>query len=151
VRTFRSADEVIGAVGETLGTSPWVTVDQERIDAFAEVTGDRQWLHVDPVRAASGPFGATIAHGYLTLSLLPVMVTQNYGFEGARMNVNYGLDRVRYTSPVLVDSSIRTTSVLKDAVRTADGGVQLTFRHTVERDGSERPVCVADALSRIYF
>jgi acyl dehydratase len=151
VRTFRSADEILDAVGETLGTSPWLSVDQKRIDGFADVTDDHQWLHVDPERAAAGPFGTTIAHGYLTLSLLPAMVTQNYGFEGARMNVNYGLNRVRYTSPVPVDSSIRTTSVLTDAVRTDDGAVQVTFRHTVERDGSERPVCVADALSRIYF
>jgi acyl dehydratase len=152
VKIMHDDAEVIASVGETLGTSGWELVDQARIDAFAEVTGDHQWIHVDPERAATGPFGGTIAHGYLTLSLLPTLVTQNYRFEGFRMSVNYGLDRVRFPKPVPVDSRVRATSVLLEATPTKDRGLQLTFRHTMELDGADdRPVCVADAISRIYF
>jgi acyl dehydratase len=151
MKVMSGRDELLESVGETMGTSEWETIDQGRITAFAEVTGDRQWIHVDPVRAANGPFGSTIAHGYLTLSLLPVMVTQNYQITGMRLSVNYGLDRVRFTKPVPVNSRLRAESVLLDATTTNDGGVQIKFRHTVTMEGDDRIVCVADSLSRVYF
>ncbi|MEU6745916.1 MaoC family dehydratase [Spirillospora sp. NPDC046719] len=150
MRVFRSIDDLRGAQGDVLGTSDWLMIDQGRVDGFAEATGDHQWIHVDPERAASGPFGGTIAHGYLTLSLLPYFASQNYRIEGARMSVNYGLNKVRFVSPVRVGSRLRGTTELLE-VADLDTGAQLRFRTTIELEGSEKPACVAETLSRQYF
>ncbi|MER5769415.1 MaoC family dehydratase [Streptomyces sp. NPDC001985] len=149
-RIFTSADELRAGVGERLGYSDWLEIDQRRIDLFAEATGDHQWIHVDPERAAAGPFGTTIAHGYLTLSLLPALVPQVLRVEGMRMGLNYGTDKVRFPAPVPVGSRLRATAELRSAVD-AGGGVQVTALVTVEREGGEKPVCVADSVSRYYF
>lgn len=149
-RIFTSAQELHAAVGERLGHSDWLEVDQKRIDLFAEATGDHQWIHVDPEQAATGPFGTTIAHGYLTLSLLPVLVPQILAVENVTMGVNYGLNKVRFPSPLPSGSRVRATAALKD-VAEAGGGVQVTAVVTVEREGAEKPVCVAESISRYYF
>ncbi|MEU8569752.1 MaoC family dehydratase [Streptomyces pathocidini] len=149
-RVFSSLDELRSAVGEQLGHSDWLEIDQKRIDLFAEATGDHQWIHVDPEKAAAGPFGTTIAHGYLTLSLLPVLVPQLMRVEGVRMGINYGSNKVRFPSPVPVGSRVRATGTIAEVVE-AGGGVQLTTAVTVEREGGEKPVCVAEAVSRFYL
>ncbi|MFJ7423192.1 MaoC family dehydratase [Streptomyces uncialis] len=149
-RIFRSARELGAAVGERLGYSDWLGIDQRRVDLFADATGDHQWIHVDPERAAAGPFGTTIAHGYLTLSLLPVLVPQVFQVEGVRMGLNYGTDKVRFPAPVPVGSRLRATAELRK-VAEAGGGVQVTAVVTVEREGGDKPVCVAESVSRYYF
>src|SRR4051794_128349 len=149
-RIFTSADDLKAAVGEQLGHSDWLEVDQKRIDLFAEATGDHQWIHVDPEKAAAGPFGTTIAHGYLTLSLLPALVPQVMRVEGMKMGVNYGSNKVRFPAPVPVGSRVRATAVVKE-VTEAGGGVQVTAAVTVEREGGDKPVCVAESVSRFYF
>jgi acyl dehydratase len=150
MRVFTSVDDLRRAQGSVLGSSEWLSVEQERIDRFAEATGDRQWIHIDPERAAAGPFGATIAHGYLTLSLLPYFAAQNYRIEGARMSVNYGLNKVRFISPVRAGSRLRGVTELVE-VGDLDTGAQLLFRTTIELEGSRKPACVAETLSRQYF
>ncbi|GAB3648166.1 MaoC family dehydratase [Streptomyces sparsus] len=149
-RVFASLDELRAAVGEVLGPSDWLEVDQKRIDLFADATGDHQWIHVDPQRAAEGPFGTTIAHGYLTLSLLPALVPRVMRVEGVRMGVNYGTNKVRFPAPVPVGSRLRATVRIAD-VSEVKGGVQLAAEVTVERDGGEKPVCVAESVSRFYL
>jgi acyl dehydratase len=149
MRVFNGVDELRAAVGSQLGVSDWVTVDQSQIDTFAEATGDHQWIHVDQERAKAGPFGGTIAHGFLTLSLLPVLVAQTFRVEGTKMGVNYGLNKVRFTSPVPVGSKVRAGTELVD-VADVDGGVQLTTKVTVEIEGSDRPALVAEWLTRRY-
>jgi acyl dehydratase len=149
MRVFNGVDELRAAAGSPLGVSDWVTVDQGQIDTFAEATGDHQWIHVDQERAAAGPFGTTIAHGFLTLSLLPVLVGQTYRVEGTSMGVNYGLNKVRFTSPVPVGSKVRGSIELLDVADVA-GGVQMTTKVTVEIEGSERPALVAEWLTRQY-
>ncbi|MEU3408623.1 MaoC family dehydratase [Streptomyces sp. NPDC006670] len=149
-RIFTSAEELHAAIGEPLGPSGWLEVDQKRIDLFADATGDHQWIHVDPERAAAGPFGSTIAHGYLTLSLLPSLVPQVMRVEGMRMGINYGLGKVRFPATVPVGSRLRATAVITE-VTEAGGGVQVAATVTVEREGGEKPVCVAESLSRYYF
>ncbi len=124
-------------------------MDQHQVDAFAEVTGDHQWIHTDPERSAAGPFGGTIAHGYLTLSLVVALSAEVYRIEGVAMGVNYGLDRVRFPAPLRVGSRLRAGVELRD-VHDVEGGVQLLARVTVEAEGQAKPVCVADALSRVY-
>jgi acyl dehydratase len=151
MRTFTGADELLKAVGETLGPGPWRTVEQSRVDAFADVTDDRQWIHVDPVRAAQGPFGGPVAHGFLTLSLLPSFMREIYRVEGMRMAVNYGLNKVRFPAPVRVGSRVRAGVEVASAEPVAGGGVQLVARVTVEAEGGGKPVCVAEAVSRYYF
>jgi acyl dehydratase len=136
-------------VGTVLGTSPWILIDQARIQAFADATGDHQWIHVDPVRAAAGPFGAPIAHGFLTLSLLPWMGQHAFEIEGNGMSVNYGLNKVRFMSPVPVGSRLRGEFRLK-SVEPLDGGVQIVTEVTVQREGADKPVCFAESLSRRY-
>ncbi len=150
MRVFANLDELRAATGEVLGPSDWVTVDQAQIDAFADATGDHQWIHVDPQRAASGPFGTTIAHGFLTLSLMPVLLESLYKVQGVRMGVNYGLNRVRFPAPVLVDSRLRANAEVAE-VSDIEGGGQLVLRATIEREGSEKPVCVAEFVVRLYF
>ncbi|MBO9577674.1 MAG: MaoC family dehydratase [Microbacteriaceae bacterium] len=139
-------DELERRVGEELGTSPWLEIAQQRIDAFADATDDRQWIHVDPARAAAGPYGATIAHGFLTLSLLPALAAGAYAVHGASTRVNYGLDRVRFPAPVRVGSRIRGRISLVAAERT-DRGVRATLRTEVEIEGSDKPACVADSVT----
>lgn len=137
-------------VGDEFGPSSWVEVPQERIDQFAEATGDHQWIHVDPDRAKDGPFGTTIAHGYLTLSLLPAMSYEVVPRDpSAKMGINYGLNRVRFPSPVPVGSRVRSTFRV-DQVDTADWGAQVTMTATIEREGGEKPVCVAEIVFRHY-
>ncbi|MFD9125551.1 MaoC family dehydratase [Kitasatospora sp. NPDC059571] len=149
MRTFDTPADLAAAVGTEIGHSDWLTVDQQRIDLFAESTGDDQWIHTDPERAAAGPFGATIAHGFLTLSLLPVLSGQVYRVDGVRMAVNYGLNKVRFVSPVRVGSRVRAGVALTAAEEVA-GGWQLTSRVTIEIDGADRPACVAEAVARLY-
>ena len=135
-------------VGSELGVSGWTTIDQPRIDRFAQATGDAQWIHTDPVRAAAGPYGGTIAHGFLTLSLLPQMYAEAFTVLDSRMSVNYGLDKARFPAPVPVGSRLRGRVRLL-AWRALDaGGAQLTVEVTMEREGSDKPVCVAEALIR---
>ena len=135
--------------GRDLGTSRWLTVTQDQISTFATLTGDEQWIHVDSERAKAGPFGSTIAHGFLSLSLLPMLLAQVYRIEGTRMGVNYGLNRVRFTAPVPVGSQVRGNVELAD-VADVTGGVQLTTKVTVEIAGSERPALVAEWVTRQY-
>ncbi|MFD3340868.1 MaoC family dehydratase [Streptomyces anthocyanicus] len=149
-RIFASADEVKAAVGEQLGYTDWQEVDQKRIDLFAEATGDHQWIHVDPERAAAGPFGGTIAHGYLTLSLLPLFGPQLIRVDGVKMGVNYGTNKVRFPSPVPVGSRLRATAVVT-GVEDVKGGIQVSVAFTVEREGGDKPVCVAESVSRYYL
>ena len=144
-RKFLSVDAFRAAVGEELGTSPWTTIDQEMIDAFAKVTRDEQWIHVDAERAAAGPFGGTIAHGYLTLSLLPSFGWQIYTVEGVKMGVNYGLDSVRFPHPVVVNSRVRAVATLTDA-RATPSGTRFVVRFVVEIEGETKPACVADTV-----
>lgn len=133
-------------VGKEVGTTEWHVVDQQAIDIFAEATGDRQWIHIDPVRAAEGPYGATIAHGYLTLSLLPVLVQEAFSVDGVSRRVNYGLDRVRFPRPVTVNSKIRAVVTVRE-VREIEGGVQLGLRVVVEVQDGGKPACVADTVT----
>ncbi|MEU4202378.1 MaoC family dehydratase [Streptomyces sp. NPDC045470] len=149
-RVFGSLDALRNAVGEDLGTSDWLEIDQKRIDLFADATGDHQWIHVDPERAAAGPFGTTIAHGYLTLALLPALVPQLLRVDNVKMGINYGVDKVRFPAPVPVGSRVRATARIA-GVTEVSGGVQLATTVTVEREGGEKPVCVAETLSRFYL
>ena len=137
-------------VGASLGSSDWLTVDQKRIDQFAAVTGDDQWIHIDSGRAAAGMFGTTIAHGFLTLSLLPFFGRTAYHIDGIRMSVNYGLNRVRFPAPVPVDSQLRAHYKLL-AYEAIDNGVQVITEVSIERDGHPKPVCVAETVARHYF
>lgn len=146
---FKTPHDLKAAVGQTLGSSDWLTIDQARINLFADATGDHQWIHVDPVRAKDGPFGACIAHGYLTLSLVNLFLPQIVDVQGISMGVNYGCGKVRFPAPVPVNSRVRGVGELVD-VEDVKGGVQATVRVTVEIEGNERPACVVDTISR-YF
>ena len=150
MRVFTGADEVRAAAGEQLGTSDWMTIEQQRVNAFADATEDHQWIHIDPQRAAAGPFGATIAHGFLTLSLLPHLIDQTYRVEGATMVVNYGLNKVRFPAPVPVGSAVRAEVALVEATEVS-GGLQLVVRATLQIEDSAKPGCVADWVTRVYF
>ncbi|MFE1171189.1 MaoC family dehydratase [Streptomyces sp. NPDC058773] len=149
-RVFGSLDELRAAVGEELGTSDWLEVDQKRIDLFAEATGDHQWIHVDQEKAAAGPFGTTIAHGYLTLSLLPALVPQLMRVDNVKMGINYGTNKVRFPATVPVGARLRATATIAE-VTEVSGGVQLTTVVTIEREGGDKPVCVAETVSRFYL
>lgn len=146
---FKTPDELLTKVGEQLGETEWMTIDQERINLFADATGDHQWIHVDPVKAKDGPFGACIAHGYLTLSLVNYFLPQIIDVQGISMGVNVGLDRVRFPSPVAVGSRIRGVGALVSAEE-MKGGIQSVVRVTVEIEGQDKPACIADTISR-YF
>jgi acyl dehydratase len=141
--------ELQSMVGQEIGASDWLTIDQARIDHFAQATGDHQWIHVDPERAAAGPFGATIAHGFLTLSLLPHFFGSGFAIGDVTMGVNYGLNRVRFPAPVRVGSRLRAHFKLL-AFEPLQGGAQLTVEVTVELEGSAKPACVAETVSRRY-
>jgi acyl dehydratase len=136
-------------VGKELGSSSWHEITQERIDTFARATDDHQWIHVDPDMAAQGPFGTTVAHGYLTLSLAPALMSEIWEFEDVQMGINYGLNRVRFPAPVPVGSKVRATAKLQSVEEIANG-VQIVVECTFEREGGDKPVCVAETVSRLY-
>ena len=150
MRTFASIDEVVAAKGETLGPGEWTTVDQKTIDTFAEATGDHQWIHVDPERAADGPYGGTIAHGLLTLSLLPLLLGRLYRIENIRMGINYGFNKVRFPAPVPVGSRLRATAQIADATALEGGAVQVVFATVLEIEGSSKPACVIESVGRFF-
>lgn len=147
---FASPRDLLGREGAVLDASDWLTIEQDRIDAFAQVTGDLQWIHVDPVRAKDGPFGATIAHGYLTLSLVNLFMPQMIEVRGVSAGVNVGMDRTRFLSPVTVGSHIRGTGTIVSAEAVKGGAIQSVIRVTVEIEGAEKPACVVDTINR-YF
>ncbi|HET7067113.1 MAG TPA: MaoC family dehydratase [Nocardioides sp.] len=145
MRVLDDLDQLAGMTGEDLGTSDWLLIDQERVNAFADATGDHQWIHVDVERAASGPFGGTIAHGYLTLSLIPYLGAQVFSLETPGAKLNYGVNKVRFPSPLPVGSRIRS-HVTMGEVTDLPAGRQLTLRHTIEIDGGAKPACVAETV-----
>ena len=150
MRTYKNISELQALVGSNIGISDWLTVDQARIDQFAAVTGDDQWIHVDPQRAAAGMFGTTVAHGFLTLSLLPYFSRSSHQIEGSRMQVNYGLNKVRFPAPVPVNSRLRARYKLL-SFEPIEGGVQIVTEVGIEREGQTKPVCVAESVSRLYL
>lgn len=145
MRVFTSLDEVAGAVGEQLGTSDWLTIDQDRVNQFADATGDHQWIHVDVERSKAGPFGGTIAHGYLTLSLIPYLGAQVFALDTPGAKLNYGVNKVRFPNPVLVGSRVRSHVSVAD-VSDLPKGKQLTLKHTVEIEDQDKPACVAETV-----
>jgi acyl dehydratase len=145
---FPTPKDVLSAVGQSLGATDWLEIRQERIDQFAEATGDHQWIHVDPERAKDGPYGKTIAHGYLTLSLVNLFLPDLIEVRGISMGVNYGTDKTRFPAPVLVGSRIRGVGEIVAAEEVKNGAVQVTVRVSVEIEGSDRPACVVDTISR---
>jgi acyl dehydratase len=149
-KTNLSLRSLENRVGEEVGVSPWVDMPQERIDLFAKATEDFQWIHVDPQKAKSSPFGTTIAHGYLTLSMLPKLSESTFEFSDRKMGVNYGLNKVRFTAPVPAGAKIRGRFKLLKYEK-LDGGVQVTWNVSIEREGGDKPVCVAEAIGRHYF
>ena len=150
MKIFQTLAELPPLVGQEVAVSDWLTVTQEQINLFAQATGDHQWIHVDVEKAKAGPFGAPIAHGFLTLSLIPKFFETAMRLENARMGVNYGLNKVRFTAPVPVGSRLRGRMKLLECQPIENGGMQMTWQVTVEREGSDRPVCVAESLSRRY-
>jgi acyl dehydratase len=145
------AGELKGLVGQELGTSSWLTVEQERIDKFAEATGDHQWIHVEPERAKDGPFGSTIAHGFLTLSLIPALSWEIYTVEGARLSVNYGLNRLRFITPVQVGKRVRAHVTLASVDDVPGDALQVATTVTIELEGAAKPAAVAETLTRIFL
>ncbi|ESS13324.1 MAG: MaoC family dehydratase [Burkholderiaceae bacterium] len=150
MRRFDTLDELAACVGQDVAVSDWVCIDQAMINAFAHATGDHQWIHTDPERAAQGPFGTTVAHGFLTLSLLPKFFDTTFDIRASSLGVNYGLNRVRFMSPVPVDSQVRAHLHLLSCEFIAGEGVQLTWRVSVELEGSDKPACVAESVVRRY-
>ena len=147
---FNSVATVLNAVGQDLGVTDYITIDQKRIDTFADATGDHQWIHVDPVKAKDGPFGATIAHGYLTLSLVNMFMPQMIDVRGFTAGVNVGMDKTRFLNPVVVGSRIRGTGEIVSVEEVKGGAIQAVIRVTVEIEGKDRPACVVDTINR-YF
>jgi acyl dehydratase len=148
---FRSAAEYRGAIGKSFGPTEWLRIEQPRVDAFADATGDHQWIHVDAARAAAGPFGGTIAHGFLTLSLVNYFLPQLVRAEGMKLGLNYGCDRVRFPAAVRTGTRVRARAEIVAVEEVGEGAVQVKIRVTVEAEGGDKPVCVADTLSRFYF
>ncbi|ASL17968.1 MaoC family dehydratase [Mycobacterium intracellulare] len=148
MRTFESVADLTAAAGQDLGHSDWVTITQEDVNLFADATGDHQWIHVDPERAASGPFGTTIAHGFMTLALLPQLQHQVYTVNGIKLAINYGLNKVRFPAPVPVGSRVRAQLSLVSVDDVGNGAVQATLSTTVEIEGSAKPACVAESVVR---
>jgi acyl dehydratase len=149
MRVFETLAELEPLVGQQIATSDWITVTQERIQLFADATGDHQWIHLDPERARAGPFGTTIAHGFFTLSLLPELSASAMEVRGTRMGVNYGLNRVRFPAPLPSGTRLRGHFKLLK-YEPIDGGAQITTEVTMEREGSDKPVCVAESLARRF-
>ncbi|GAB3687774.1 MaoC family dehydratase [Saccharopolyspora tripterygii] len=150
MKVFASKDEILAAKGEKLGTSEWLTITQEQVNTFADATHDHQWIHVDVEKAQQGPFGTPIAHGFLTLSLLPKLNSETFRVDNVRMGINYGLNKVRFPSPVPVGARVRSTTELID-VTEIEGGLQLAVKATVEIEGADKPACVAEFLSRVLL
>ena len=150
MKIFHSYSEVLASIGQEVAVSDWITITQAQIQMFADATGDQQWIHTDPERAAKGPFGTPIAHGFLTLALLPQFFESTFEIEGAKMGVNYGLNRVRFMAPVPVNSRLRARMTLQAAERIEPDGIQMTWLVTVEREGGDKPVCVAESLARSF-
>ncbi len=150
MKTFHSYAELRDCAGQEVAVTDWVTVSQEQVNLFADATGDHQWIHVDPVRAAQGPFGAPIAHGFLSLSLLPLFLGLAVKIEGVRMGVNYGLNKVRFPAPVPVGSRLRARVGVQSVETVGPDSVQIIWLVTVEREGGNKPVCVAESLTRSY-
>ena len=150
MKIFASLQDLASNVGQDVAVSDWVVVTQEQINLFAQATGDHQWIHTDADKAQSGPFGTTIAHGFLTLSLLPQFFESSFEIQGSRMGINYGLNKVRFTAPVPVNSRLRAHMHLLACEAIDKQGVQMTWRVSVEREGSDKPVCVAESLVRRY-
>ena len=152
MQVITSIEQAQSLAGSELGVSDWMRIDQSRINDFADVTGDHQWIHVDVERAkAESPYGAPIAHGFLTLSLIPALSKDNFRVQGAKLVINYGLNKVRFLSAVPVDSRIRVRSELADAVAKDQSTVDLTVRHTIEIDGVDKPAAVAEMIARVLF
>jgi len=152
MKLITSIDDATGLVGSELGVSEWLEIDQKRVNDFADVTGDHQWIHVDVERAkAESPYGAPIAHGFLTLSMIPALSKDNFRVQNAQLVINYGLNKVRFLSAVPVGSHIRVRSELADAVAKDPTTVDLTVRHTIEIDGVEKPAAVAEMIARVLF
>ena len=149
MRTFNTLAELAACTGQEVIVSDWHTVTQQHIDQFADATGDHQWIHVDPERAKTGPFGTTVAHGFLTLSLLAGLADRSFVINDVRMGVNYGLNKVRFTSPVPAGSRVRLRMKLLEATP-IEGGLQLAWQSTIEREGADKPACIAESLAR-YF
>jgi acyl dehydratase len=150
MKTLQSLSELPALVGHEVAVSDWLTVTQEQVNLFAQATGDHQWIHVDVERAKAGPFGAPIAHGFLTLSLIPKFFESSIEIRNARMGVNYGLNKVRFTAPVPVGSRLRARMKLLSCEAIENQGVQMAWLVTVEREGSDKPVCIAESLTRRY-
>jgi acyl dehydratase len=150
MREFKNLAELRPLLGQEIAVSEWVSVDQKRINLFAEATGDFQWIHLDAERSAKGPFGTTIAHGFLTLSMIPIFMAQAIKMQDVKMGVNYGLNKVRFTSPVPVDSELRARFKLLSIDDIANNGAQMSWEVTIERKGSDKPVCIAESISRRY-
>lgn len=151
MKKFNQLSELTLLVGHIVASSEWLMVTQEQIQLFAKATGDQQWIHVDPILAAQGPFGGTIAHGFLTLSLLPHFFAISFVIEQSRLRINYGLNRVRFPAPVPVNSRLRAHFKLLEYIKLADDGYQLAWEITIEREGSNKPVCVAESITRDYL
>ncbi|MCJ0762107.1 MaoC family dehydratase [Variovorax terrae] len=150
MKTFQTLSEFAALVGQEVAVSDWITISQQQVNQFAEATGDHQWIHVDVDKARAGPFGAPIAHGFLTLSLLPKFFESSFEVVQSRMGVNYGLNKVRFMSPVPVGSRLRARMALLACEPIDNGGVQMTWQVTIEREGVAKPVCVAESLVRRY-
>ena len=150
MKTFQTLQDLAACVGHTVATSDWVTISQEQINQFAQATGDHQWIHVDVERAKAGPFGAPIAHGFLTLSLIPTFFENALHVVQVRMGVNYGLNKVRFISPVPVQSRLRAHLKLLKGEAIDNEGMQMTWEVTIEREGATKPVCIAESLARHY-
>lgn len=150
MKTFENLSELPAMVGQEVAVSDWLTITQEQVNLFAQATGDHQWIHVDVEKAKAGPFGAPIAHGFLTLSLLPKFYESSFEIRNTRMGVNYGLNKVRFTAPVPVGSRLRARMKLLACEPIENGGMQMAWLVTVEREGSDKPVCIAESLSRRY-
>ena len=148
MRTFESIDELMDAKSEALGASSWVEITQDSVNLFADATGDHQWIHVDPDKAAHGPFGGTIAHGFMTLSLLPRLMAEMYTVNGVKLAINYGLNKVRFPAPVPVGSKVRAVSTVTGAEALPNDTVQITVSTTVEIEGGAKPACVAESILR---
>jgi acyl dehydratase len=148
---FESKEEFLKKIGDNLGTSDWFEVTQEKVNLFADATGDHQWIHVDPERAAQGPFGKTIAHGYFTLALVPLLMKDVISVKGVKMGINYGVNKVRFPSPVPVGKRVRLNAKLASAEEVEPNGVHVIYGMSFEVEGEEKPACVAETIFRFYF
>ena len=150
MKTFQTLSDLAACTGQEVAVSDWIIITQQQVDLFAEATGDHQWIHVDPEKARAGPFGAPVAHGFLTLSLLPRFFESSFEIVESRLGVNYGLNKVRFTAPVPVGSRLRARMTLLASEPIDNAGLQMTWQVTVEREGADKPVCIAESVVRRY-